>query len=108
MTRSPKEIADAIAPHVAAIVAVLAAPQPVSDPLLPLADAAREAATSVRVLRDAVRARELPAFGRERDRSVRRSDLERWIESRRVVHAAIDDDDIERRVRRIGAQRKAG
>lgn len=106
--RSAKDLAAAIAPHLAAMFAELLGPPAVDDPLLPIADAAREAATSVRVVRDAIRAKELPAYGRERDRAVRRSELLKWVESRRVIHKAIDDADIERRVRRISAQRKAG
>jgi hypothetical protein len=50
--------------------------------LLPVAEAARVAATSVRVLRDAIRAGLLPAHGGQRDRSVRRSDLDAWIATR--------------------------
>jgi hypothetical protein len=75
-----------------------------ADPggLLPLADAARVAGTSMRVLRDAIRRGELPAYGRQRDRGVTRADLTRWIESRRVrpVSGPIDAD-MERRVTRL-------
>jgi hypothetical protein len=72
------------------------------DELVPLGDAARIAATSKRVLVEAIRRGELPAFGRQRDRSVRRADLVAWVESRRLrpVHGA-DDRDIEARVRRL-------
>jgi len=38
--------------------------------LLPLVDAARAAGASKRVLRDAIRCGELPAFGRQRDRAI--------------------------------------
>jgi len=70
--------------------------------LVPLTDAARIAATSVRTLRDAIRAGDLPAHGRQRDRSVRRSDLETWVESRRVRPVAgPSDPDIDRRVARL-------
>jgi hypothetical protein len=69
--------------------------------LLPLAEAARVAATSVRVLREAIRAGNLVAFGRQRDRSVFRGDLARWIEERRVRVDGVDDEDIRRRMRRL-------
>lgn len=105
------DLAARIAPHLAAILAELV-PQPRSgSDLLTLVEAARVAGLpcrrdgqpSTRVLRDAIRAGDLPAFGRQRDRTVRRDDLERWVESRRVVHEAIDDRDIERRMRRLAS-----
>lgn len=71
------------------------------DELVPLAEAARIAATSPRVLRAAVRAGDLPAYGRQRDRAVRRADLARWIDGRRVRVDGVDDPDIARRVRRL-------
>jgi hypothetical protein len=72
------------------------------DALLPLSEAARIAATSVRVVRDAIRFHELPAYGRARDRAVRRGDVHAWIASRRVVPVrGADDEDIARRVRRL-------
>jgi hypothetical protein len=78
------------------------------DALIPLAEATRLAATSVRVLREAIRARELPAFGRARDRSVRRDDLDLWIASRRVKPiAGADDADIARRVQRLARAKPA-
>jgi hypothetical protein len=70
-----------------------------ADELLPLVDAARVAATTVRVLRDAIRAGELPAVGRQRDRSVRRRDLDAWIESRAHAPTKVDDE-VEARVER--------
>jgi hypothetical protein len=77
------------------------------DTLLPLSEAARLAATSVRVVREAIRFGELPAYGRTRDRSVRRGDLMIWIASRRVVPVpGADDDDIARRVRRLERSRR--
>ncbi|MFI5302162.1 MAG: helix-turn-helix domain-containing protein [Polyangiales bacterium] len=99
--------APTIPPHIldlAIALAAVLAPRPSSSPddLLPLADAARIAATSLRTTRDAIRTGELPATGRQRDRAVRRADLDKWIESRAVKpHAAIDDADIERRMRRL-------
>jgi hypothetical protein len=70
--------------------------------LVPLAEAARLAATSVRVVRDAIRNRELAAFGRMRDRAVRRGDIDAWIASREVKPVqGVDDADIERRVARL-------
>jgi hypothetical protein len=72
------------------------------DPLVPLAEAARLAATSVRVVRDAIRNRQLAAFGRRRDRAVRRGDLDAWIASRQMTPIeGVDDADIERRVARL-------
>jgi hypothetical protein len=74
--------------------------------LVPLRDAARVAASSARVLREAIRAGDLVAYGGQRDRAVRRRDLDAWIESRRVPAAAGPDDaDMERRMRRL-AKRK--
>jgi hypothetical protein len=75
--------------------------------LVPLRDAARLAATTIRILRDAVRAGELVAYGRERDRAVRRGDLDAWIESRRVPTAiGPADADIDRRMRRLAQARR--
>ena len=72
------------------------------DDLLPLEDAARTAATSVRVIGDAIRAGALPAYGRQRDRAVRRADLEVWIGARRVRPVnGPDDADLARRMRRL-------
>ncbi len=78
------------------------------DALIPLAEAARLAATSVRVVRDAIRRGELVAFGRMRDRAVRHADLAAWIASRALQPVeGIDDADIARRVSRL-AQVKRG
>lgn len=74
---------------------------PHANPLLPVAVAARRAATSARVIREAIRAGELPAYGGQRDRSVLEDDLERWVASRRVTLPGPADRDIERRVRRM-------
>lgn len=79
------------------------------DDLLTLAEAARAAATSLRVVREAIRGGALPAFGGQRDRAVRRVDLAAWIECRRVkpdaADAVVDDDDVERRMRRLARPR---
>lgn len=73
--------------------------------LLPLAEAATIAKCSVRTIRDAARAGELTVYGKQRSRTVRRADLLAWIESRRVRPVAgADDDDIERRMRRLGGR----
>jgi hypothetical protein len=75
--------------------------------LVPIAVAARIAATSVRVVRDAIRSDDLPAFGKQRDRSVRRSDLDKWIESRRSKPiAGVVDADILRRMDRLARSKK--
>jgi len=72
------------------------------DDLLPIEDAAEIAKCSIRSLRDAHRAGALIMFGKQRSRTVRRADLEAWIESRRVKPTTgADDDDIARRMRRI-------
>jgi hypothetical protein len=76
-----------------------------AEDLVPLAEAARIAATSTRVLRHAIRVGELDAFGRQRDRSVRRADLARWIESRRTRPTTGPvDEDIARRVIQLSRQ----
>jgi len=75
------------------------------DDLLPIVQAAARANCSVRMLRAAHRAGELAVFGKQRSRTVRRADLDAWIESRRVIRPAlavvVDDQDIERRMKRI-------
>jgi hypothetical protein len=76
--------------------------------LLSLAEAARIAGTSVRILRDAIRKHEVSAYGRQRDRSVRGADLERWIESRRLrPMTGPVDADLEQRVARLARARSA-
>jgi hypothetical protein len=98
----PDTLARQIAPHLAAIVAIVRGrPAESPDDLLPEAEACRIAACSRRTLADARKRREIPSYGRQRDRAYRRGDLQAWIESRRVVHPAMDDDDIARRVRRL-------
>lgn len=85
-----------------ATIIVIPAQASDGDDLLSLADAAALARCSVRMLRDAGRAGELALYGRQRSRAVRRADLDAWIESRRMRPVAgVDDDDIERRMRRI-------
>ena len=87
---------------------IVIANQTVSDPeeLLTLREAARVAATSTRVLRVAVRAGHLTAYGKQRDRAVRRSDLEQWVADRRVASVAGPaDKDIESRVRRLARKK---
>jgi hypothetical protein len=77
-------------------------PEAGDDALVPVAEAARLAATSVRVVRDAIGRGELAAFGRMRDRAVRRADLAAWIASRALRPVeGIDDADIARRVHRL-------
>jgi hypothetical protein len=87
-----------------ATIVVVARPAEPSTPdaLIPIAAAAERAATSTRVIRDAIRAGDLPAFGRQRDRALRRADLDKWIESRRARPiAGPADADLERRMRRL-------
>jgi hypothetical protein len=83
-------------------------PQVWDDALIPIVEAARLAATSVRVVRDAIRRGELAAFGRMRDRAVRHADLAAWIASRELKPVeGIDDADIARRVRRLAQLKRA-
>jgi hypothetical protein len=83
-------------------------PEAWDDALIPVAEAARLAATSVRVVRDAIRRGELAAFGRMRDRAVRHADLADWMAGRALKPVeGIDDADIARRVNRL-TQRKRG
>jgi hypothetical protein len=107
-------IAQAAALFAQAIAILLAPPVDGLDALVPLDDAARIAGLrSKRTLVEAIRDGELQAFGRQRDRAVRRADLDRWIESRRIVHTAPTGDHesrIERRMNRLereGAERRA-
>jgi hypothetical protein len=77
------------------------------DALIPVAEAARLAATSVRVVRDAIRQGELAAFGGMRDRAVRHADLVAWIASRALKPVeGIDHADIARRVNRLAQLRR--
>lgn len=77
--------------------------------MVALHEAARLAGTSPRVVRDAIRAGDLAGYGRQRDRSVRRADLDAWIASRRLrpVEGA-DDRDIAARIARLARRPKAG
>jgi hypothetical protein len=78
------------------------------DALVPLREAARLAATSVRVVRDAIRKGDLAAYGRMRDRALRRADLDAWIASRQVRPSrGADDDDIRRRMARLAGSKRA-
>jgi hypothetical protein len=89
------------------IVIVLALPRESAADLVPLRAAAEIAATSLGVVRAAIRSGDLAAFGKKRDRSVRRGDLSTWIESRAVpVNTGRDDDAIERRMQRIERERR--
>lgn len=79
-----------------------------ADALVPIATAALHAKCSVRTLTAARRAGELTMFGKQRSRTVRRSDLEAWIESRRVAPVAGPDDaDMQRRMARLAKGRAA-
>jgi len=88
-----------------------AAAEDKGDPraMVPIAEAARSAGTSIRVVREAIRGGALVAYGRQRDRSVRRDDLEAWIASRRIRPVAgVEDRDIEARIARLGRLRRVG
>lgn len=90
-----------------AVHIVLACTTSAGDELVPLEQAAKIAATSKRVIADAVRSGDLRAYGRQRDRAIRRADLDAWIEARAVrVEVGRDDDAIDLRVKRIERQRQ--
>lgn len=97
------------APYFAALIEIFsggtAAPSPAD--MLPEAEACKYGGCSKRTLTVARRTGEITAYGSQRDRSYRRSDLDKWIESRKVVHEPIDDPDIERRVERMAKARKS-
>src|SRR5579864_5357233 len=96
-----RALADA-ADALARIARAAADDEPESDALVPLEEAARLAATSRRVVRDAIRSKELPGYGRARDRSVRRADLDAWIANRRTAPLpGVDDPDMARRFHRL-------
>lgn len=102
MTSPDDTRALAIGRAVLALLEQIAPPAERPDDLVPLRDGARIAATSVFVVRAAIRSGELAAVGKQRDRSVRRAELQRWIESR--THkpvAGADDLDLERRMKRL-------
>ena len=91
---------------VLALLALLVPPAAAANDLLRIAVAAQIAATSVRVVRDAIRSGDLAAFGRQRDRCVRRSDLDAWIASRASKPVAGPDDrDLDRRILRLAGPR---
>lgn len=83
------------------------------DAMIPELEAARLAGVSVRVLRDARRAGDLRVYGKQRSRTLRRSDLVAWIESRRVpiVADVLDTDgamDVDRRAANVRKKRGGG
>lgn len=106
------------APGVIIIVLPDATSRP--DELVPLDAVAQLAKTSVRVIKDAIRSGALVGYGKQRNRSARRSDVDAWIESRRYQPVMGPDDadvdrwmqekqaafdaDIKRRMRNIAAR----
>jgi hypothetical protein len=109
LSTAPDDLARAIAPHLAAILSILVSrPAANDDDLITVAEAVDHYKQARSALNRAIRDGELPAFGTHRRRTVRRADLERWIESRRVVHAPIEDDDIDRRMKAIRARKVVG
>lgn len=109
----PAELADKIrlaAPHLAALLAIFAPANsnPSPDEHLTIPECVRVSKRSRRMISEAIRAGNLPAAGRQKDRTVRRADLEAWIASRNVVHASIDDADVERRIARLARTKKGG
>ncbi|AKV01657.1 hypothetical protein AKJ09_08320 [Labilithrix luteola] len=100
----------AIASRLASVAANLAESANDADPeeLIREDDAARIAKRPVRALRDARRAGELKMYGKQRSRTVRRGDLDAWIEASRVKPSAgVDDADIERRMARLQRTRRS-
>jgi hypothetical protein len=101
--RDGAEVTIAIAPSGA--VAILVSPRTSHDTEEHLSlEACRELATlkTLRPIRDAIRAGDLVAFGRQRTRTVKRGDLLAWLEGRRVrPGVGPDDTDIARRVARL-------
>jgi hypothetical protein len=82
-------------------VIVITHDEPAENDLIRIHDCARIAKTSVRVVKDDIRAGEIAAFGKQRDRSVRYADLMAWIETRRVKPVVGPDDaDVEKWMRR--------
>ena len=92
-----------------ALAAILApAPSISPDDMIPIREAARMAATSVRVLRSGIRARVLTAYGKQRDRAIRRGDLDAWIASRHaapVSPSVAQAARVARRLRLVGGAR---
>ena len=85
-----------------ATITITVSIQPDADDRLTRSEAARIAGTSIGVVSAAIRRGELAAFGGERDRIVRRGDLEAWVESRRYRPSLGPvDGDIERRIRKL-------
>jgi hypothetical protein len=88
-----------------------AAAQEVNDPdeLLTLEEARRLAKfKTTRPIKDAGRRGELPLYGRERSRTVRRGEFLAWLEGRRApVTAGPDDADMDRRVARLARRQRA-
>lgn len=99
--------ADALRALASAIEADETAPQRDPAQLLSVKEAAGLAATSVGVVREAIRVGDLIAYGGQRDRSVRRADLDAWILARRFAPiAGVADADIERRMERLAKAAK--
>jgi len=107
---SPAEllgIAATIADAAARLAALVASGAVDPDELLTVAVAATVAGCSVRELGAARRAGVLAMYGRQRTRTVRRSDLATWIATRRApVVAGVDDLDMQRRMSRLRAAKK--
>lgn len=97
-----EQIAHALSVLAAAILAPAAAAN--DTDLLTLAEAAALAKCAKAGIRAAIHAGDLTPYGKTRDRSVKRGDVLRWIETRRAgpVEAPADDL-IERRMARLAA-----
>jgi hypothetical protein len=79
-----------------------------ADEHLPKQKAAEIAGVKVRALDDARRRGELPMYGRQRSRTVRRDELMAWLASRRVERMAVPDALAARVERRLAKKRRAG
>jgi hypothetical protein len=80
---------------------------PAQDEHLTLKEAARVLKLRTdRPIKDAGRAGDLPLYGNERSRTVKRGELLAWHESRRATPiAGVDDEDIQRRMSRLRSKR---
>lgn len=103
-----EEVAQALTTLAAALLAPREAPTPDEHVQIEATMAITGHRTS-RALRDAIRRKEIQAFGNQRSRTVRRGDLLAWMESRTTgaTHDEIDDDDIARRMKRLEGDKKA-
>jgi len=94
-----EEIAHALSILAAAILAPASAAN--DDEHETVAEAAARVKRPARALRAAIRAGDLPAYGNQKSRTVRRGDVDAWVEAQRAPVHQVDDLDIDRRVERL-------